>query len=368
MSSQLIGYLTDIVVQDKIIYMDEHPHMMKVTTTIKRKSDHIQINLQNDVASGYTSGFERYHFIHNALPEIDLKDVDTSTRFLSKKLQIPLIISSMTGGTEESHRINLSLARAAAQYGLAMGVGSMRAAIDNPAAMQSFRVRDVAPDILLFANLGAVQLNYGYALEQCTRAVESINADGLILHLNPLHEALQPEGETNFSNLLSKIETICNSLKKPVIVKEVGWGISEDVAKMLLNAGVSVIDVAGAGGTSWSQVEMYRSESESMERIARGFRSWGIPTSESIQVVRKISPDIPVIASGGLISGIDLAKSLVLGADIGGIAGPFLRAAAKSEQELDELIEEIRKQLMITMFAVGASSIEALKTKTLIHN
>jgi isopentenyl-diphosphate delta-isomerase len=334
---------------------------MKDTRVTKRKTDHIQINLRKDVSSDLTSGLEHYHFLHNALPEINLKEIDTSTKFLSKTLKFPLLISSMTGGTEEGQKINHALELAAAHFGIAMGVGSQRAAIDNPGSMDTFRVRDIAPDILLFANLGAVQLNYGFTIDQCRKVVDSISADGLILHLNPLQEALQPEGETNFSGLFTKIELICKHLGKPVIVKEVGWGISEAVATQLMNAGVSAIDVAGAGGTSWSQVEMHRSDSKSFQRIAADFKSWGIPTSESIRLVRSGHPNLPIIASGGIRTGLDIAKCIALGANMCGIAGPLLRAASISDEELHTLIDEIKTELAITMFGVGAPNILTLQ-------
>ncbi len=339
---------------------------MKDTRVIKRKSDHIQINLRKDVSSDLTSGLEHYHFIHNALPEINLQEIDLSTKFLSKTLNIPLLISSMTGGTEEGQKINRTLANAAAHFGIAMGVGSQRAAIDNPEAMDTFRVRDIAPDILLFANLGAVQLNYGFSIDQCRRVVDSVRADALILHLNPLQEALQPEGETNFAGLLSKIELICKHLGKPVIVKEVGWGISESVAIQLINAGVSAIDVAGAGGTSWSQVEMHRSDSKSLQHIAADFKSWGIPTSEAVRLVHSSHPKLPIIASGGIRTGLDVAKCIALGANLGGIAGPLLRAASVSDEELHSMIGEIKTELAITMFGVGAPNISALQKVPII--
>jgi isopentenyl-diphosphate delta-isomerase len=339
---------------------------MKDTRISNRKTDHIQINLRKDVSSDLTSGLEHYHFLHNALPEINLQEIDLSTKFLSKTLNFPLLISSMTGGTSEGQKINHALALAAAHFGIAMGVGSQRAAIDNPEAMSTFRVRDIAPDILLFANLGAVQLNYGYSIDECRKVVDSVGADGLILHLNPLQEALQPEGETNFSGLLSKIELICKNLGKPVIVKEVGWGISENVATMLVNAGVSAIDVAGAGGTSWSQVEMHRSDSKSFQRIAADFKSWGIPTSESIRLARSGHQNLPIIASGGIRTGLDIAKCIALGANLGGIAGPLLRAASISDEELHTLIYEIKTQLAITMFSVGAPNVSSLQKVPII--
>lgn len=339
---------------------------MKDSKTINRKSDHIRINLRKDVNSDITTGLEDYYFIHDALPEIDLKDIDLSTKFFTKSLRLPLLISSMTGGTPEGEKINLLLATAAEKYGCAMGLGSLRAAIDHPESAGTYKVRKSAPNILLLANLGAVQLNYGYGLDQCRKAVDIIEADGLILHLNPLQEALQPEGETNFFGLLAKIETICSKLGRPVIVKEVGWGISENTAKQLFNAGVSAIDVAGAGGTSWSQVELHRLKTQSRQRIAADFRSWGIPTAESIRMVVNAAPDLPVIASGGIKTGMDIAKCIALGASLGGIAGPLLRAAAISGDELDLLLDEIKTELTITMFATGKSKIEELKKAKLI--
>ena len=275
----------------------------------KRKTEHIEISLRKDVEfKSVSAGFENYDFIHEALPEIDLDEVDCSITFFGKPLAAPLLISSMVGGVEEASRINRNLAEAAQFLGLAMGVGSQRCAIENPAAAATFRVRDSAPDIMLCANLGAVQLNYGFGIDECRRAVEMIEADALILHLNPLQEALQPEGDTRFSGLLGKIESVCRKLTVPVIVKEVCFGISESVARKLADAGARCIDVAGAGGTCWSEIEKYRSESDLRYRIAESFSSWGIPTAESIQMARRGAPELPVIASGGVRGGIDGAQ------------------------------------------------------------
>ncbi|HZY44271.1 MAG TPA: type 2 isopentenyl-diphosphate Delta-isomerase, partial [Anaerolineae bacterium] len=224
-----------------------------------RKADHIRINLDEDVGfDRLTVGFERYRFIHQALPELDLKLIDLSTRLFGKILKAPVLISSMTGGTDQAQQINLNLAQAAQQYGVAMGIGSQRASLVRPETAHTFKVRSVAPDILLFANLGAVQFNYGYGVDECKRVIDMIEADALVLHLNPLQEAVQPEGDVNFAGLVKKIEAICKSIGVPVIGKEVGWGISEQAAKMLADAGVAAIDVAGSGGTSWSQVELFR--------------------------------------------------------------------------------------------------------------
>jgi isopentenyl-diphosphate delta-isomerase len=267
----------------------------------------------------------------------------------------------MTGGIKQAQRINRNLALAAQALGIAMGVGSQRAAIDNPKVVNTFQVRDVAPDILLFANLGAVQLNYGYGPEECKRAVEIIEADALILHLNPLQEALQPEGQTNFSGLLRKIEHVCKKLSVPVVVKEVGWGISETVARKLSRVGVAGIDVAGAGGTSWGKVERHRANSENSNKIADSFASWGIPTAESIQMARCGAPGLTIIASGGLRTGVDVAKAIALGADTAGIAAPLLKAANISQEAVVEYVTEIVESLRIAMFCIGASNISELK-------
>ena len=225
----------------------------------QRKADHIRINLEENVQFPHlTTGLEDYRFVHQALPELDLPEVSTGVTVFGKRLNAPILVSSMTGGTEQAGLINRNLAEAAQQQRLAMGVGSQRAGIERGEAGQSFRVREVAPDLLLFANLGAVQFNYGYTVDQCRRAVDMIEADALILHLNPLQEAVQPEGDVNWRGLLGKIEQVCARLGRPVIVKEVGWGISSQVARRLIEVGVGAIDVAGAGGTSWSQVEMHR--------------------------------------------------------------------------------------------------------------
>jgi len=225
-----------------------------------RKQQHLDICLYKDVRSALTTGLERYRLVHQALPEMALADVDTRTEFLGHPLNAPILISSMTGGAERAYDINRRLAAAAQELGLAMGVGSQRVGIEDPSQMESFAVRDIAPDILLFANLGAVQLNYGYGVKECRATVESIGADALILHINPLQEAVQPGGDTDYGDLAAKIAAICHELPYPVIVKEVGWGLSRAAARQLRRAGVAALDVAGAGGTSWSEVERYRAE------------------------------------------------------------------------------------------------------------
>jgi isopentenyl-diphosphate delta-isomerase len=339
---------------------------MPGSSTSDRKNDHININLKNDVRSGITTGLENYRFDHQALPEIELDQVSIETSFLGHSLDSPIIISSMTGGSEQAERINRVLAHLAQKAGLAIGVGSQRAAIENPQLSNTFNLRRFAPDLVLFANLGAVQLNYGYGLEECKQAVDMIDADGLILHLNSLQEAVQPEGDTNFAGLIDKIAFICEKLDRPVILKEVGWGISSKTARDLVDAGVAAIDVAGAGGTSWTQVELYRAKNQKQANLASAFINWGIPTSQSIVNVRKVNRDIPVIGSGGVRTGIEVAKCLALGANLTGVAGPFLKAAATSLEEAELLLEGIHKELMVCMFAVGVSTISELKKINLI--
>ena len=342
--------------------------MPKVTPTGSRKADHIRINLEEEVRSGLTTGLQRYHFVHQALPELDLADVDLSLTVFEKMLRAPLLISSMTGGTGQARQINQALATAAQETGIAMGLGSQRAAIEQPDLAATFRVRQVAPDILLFANLGAVQLNYGYGVEQCQMAVDMIEADALILHLNALQEAVQPEGDTDFSGLLQKIETVCRSLSVPVIAKEVGWGISKRAARQLAEAGVAAIDVAGAGGTSWTQVEMHRAKNESEARLAAAFIDWGIPTTQSILNVKESAPDVAIFASGGLRDGLDIAKCIALGATLGGMASPFLKAAVRSIEDTIQAINEIRRQMQVCMFATGAGDLENLRKAELNIN
>jgi isopentenyl-diphosphate delta-isomerase len=328
----------------------------------RRKADHIRINLEEDVQfKALTSGLEAYFFMHQALPELDLSEISTTTRLFDKTLKTPLLISSMTGGTARAREINRILAEAAQEAGIAMGLGSMRAAIEDPGLADTYRVRDVAPDILLFANLGAVQLNYTYGLDECRRAVDMVEADALILHLNAMQEAVQPEGDGNFAGLLGKIEAVCRDLPVPVIAKEVGWGFSRQAARQLADAGVAALDVAGAGGTSWSQVEMYRAPTARHARVAGAFIDWGIPTAVSIGYCREAAPGLPIIASGGIRNGIDVAKCIALGAAIVGLAGEFLRAADTAGVEgVIDLAGALTDELRVTMFGSGAGTLMAL--------
>lgn len=333
-----------------------------------RKREHIDTVLNEDVTSkGVTTGFERYFFDHVALPEIDLDHVDTACTIFGKRLSAPFLISSMTGGTAVARDINLRLAEAAQALGVAMGVGSQRAAIEDADFADTFNVRPVAPDILLFANLGAVQLNYGYGADQARRALDMIGADALFLHLNPLQEAVQDGGDRNWSGLYAKIGELVAAIDVPVIVKEVGNGISGAVARRLVDLGVTAVDVAGAGGTSWSEVEAHRQKDPAARRVAHTFAGWGIPTATALRDVRTALPDLPVFASGGIRSGIDAAKAVRLGASLVGIAAPALgnamETAAAVKGDMSEMIEELR----IAMFCTGSKDLSELKSAVLRH-
>jgi isopentenyl-diphosphate delta-isomerase len=340
--------------------------MSKVTPIETRKNDHIRINLENDVNSGLTTGLENYRFTHCSLPELNLDEIELGSNFFHKHLRAPLLISSMTGGTQQAAEINRTLAEAAQITGIALGVGSQRAAIEHPELAETFQLRSVAPDVLLLANLGAIQLNYGFGIDECQRAVDMIEADALILHMNAMQEAVQMGGNTNFTGLVNKIEKVCRLLSVPVIAKEVGWGFSVEDVHRLVNAGVAAIDVAGAGGTSWSQVEMHRAQSESQARLAATFIDWGIPTAEAILNVKQTAPELTIIASGGLRNGLDIAKCLALGASLGGMAGPFLKASVQSLDAVVSLIMLLQREIQVCMFGCGAKDISSLRLSKLM--
>jgi isopentenyl-diphosphate Delta-isomerase len=332
-----------------------------------RKVDHVRIVLHEDVAAkGISTGFAAVRLPHRALPEIDLDEVSLATTFLGKPIAAPLMISSMTGGAGMTGSINLALAEAAEQLQLPMGVGSQRAAVVDRRLAETYQVRRVAPTIPLLANIGAVQLNYGFGVDECRRAVEMIAADALILHLNPLQEAVQPEGNVNFKALLPRIADLCRRLEVPVVVKEVGNGIGAADARRLVEAGVAVIDVAGAGGTSWSEVERFRQPSDRGRQTAAAFADWGMSTVDCIREVRAALPQVTLIASGGVRSGVDVARAIALGADLAATARPAL-VPAVSERGAEAVVEELRgylRELQIAMFCSGAGDIAALRAVT----
>ncbi|GAC1300921.1 MAG: type 2 isopentenyl-diphosphate Delta-isomerase [Vulcanimicrobiaceae bacterium] len=318
-----------------------------------RKSRHLDICLEDDVASLLDTGFSRIRLQHEALPECALADIETSVRFLGHRLAAPLIISSMTGGTERARTINANLAIAAERAGIAFALGSQRAALEDGRLLATYRVRDVAPGVILFANLGAVQFNYGVTVDDARRVVDSVAADGLYLHLNPLQEALQPSGDTDFRALLPRITELCRTLRVPVIVKSVGSGISTRTAARLLEAGVAAIDVAGAGGTSWARVEGRRADDPRGEALAETFADWGYPTAEATEDLRAAFPGATLVASGGVRTGVDIAKALAVGATIAGAGLPFLEPATRSAEAVGGLVDALIAGLRIALFASG---------------
>lgn len=309
-----------------------------------------------------STGLERFRFQHQALPELNLREVDPGVDFLGWHLRVPLLISSMTGGTAEARTINENLARAAQAGGAAMAVGSQRIAIHDPSCWDSFRVvREAAPEIALFGNIGAVQLNYGLGPADVRELVQGLGADGIFLHLNPLQEAIQEEGDTDFRGLLDKIGQVTRSVSFPVLVKEVGAGIDVALAVSLARQGVAAIDVSGAGGTSWARIEGLRAGDPRRQRLGTIFRDWGIPTAESLIACRARLPDYPLIASGGIRNGLEVAKALALGANLVGIAGPLLKAARESADAVVQLLESLSLELRVAMFASGAGDVQTLR-------
>jgi isopentenyl-diphosphate delta-isomerase len=326
-----------------------------------RKAEHIRLALDERMQLG-RSFFDDYRFEHAALPEIDFDEIDTSVEFLGRRLAAPLLISCMTGGTEAAGRINRHLAAAAERTGVAVGVGSQRKALEDPVKADTFRVREVAPSVPLLANLGAVQLNYGMGVRECRRAVDMIGADALALHLNPLQEAIQPEGQCNFSGLLPKIGEVVRQLGVPVVVKEVGAGIAEATARALAGQGVRIVDTAGVGGTSWARIEAQRAGDLEIGEI---FAGWGLSTPESIQQVRRVE-GLTVIASGGIRNGLDAAKAIALGADLVGMAYRFLAPATESPERVADKVLRTVREIKICMFCLGVKSLAELQRTKLL--
>lgn len=328
----------------------------KDTLPRDRKAEHIRLALDDRMQMA-SHPFEAWTFDHEALPDLDFDAIDVGTTFLGKPVRAPILISCMTGGTELARRINRNLAAAAEARGVALGVGSQRKAIEDPAQATTFQVRDVAPTIPLLANLGAIQLNDGYGAPECRRAVDMIGADALVLHMNPLQEAIQPEGQRNFAGLLPKMAAVAREVGVPVIAKEVGSGISEATGRKLASAGIRILDTAGVGGTSWARIEGSRAGEADLGEI---FAGWGIPTPESIRQLRRID-GVTVVGSGGLRNGVDVAKALALGADLAGVAQPFLEAALESPERVASRLDRIVLELKIAMFCLGARTVSDLR-------
>lgn len=328
------------------------------------KLKHVQACLKDDSQYEKSAGFEAIELENQTAAGLSLADISTECEFLGHKLKAPLMIAPMTGGMELGAMLNERWARAAHHFGLAMGVGSQRIALMDERLKTTFMVRSHAPHALLFANLGAAQLLQGMSADHALRAVEMIDANALFIHLNPLQEASKRGGDVSFFGLLRALRTLVEHLrvhKIPVLVREVGFGFSEASARRLIDIGISGIDCAGAGGTSWTKVEALCSEDQSFQRLGMIFGEWGIPTVQSIRNVRAVDQSIPLIASGGLRSGLDIAKALKLGADLGAMAQPLLKHALIGEEALFSFIEQLLLELRVALFAAGASSIAELK-------
>ena len=338
--------------------------------TRKRKADHIRISLDQGVqAREATTGFEDIYFIHRALPEINKQEIDLSTTVLGHKFSAPLIVGAITGGTLEATKINATIAEAVEELGLGMGVGSQRAAIEDKKLEKTFTItRKKAPSAFLIANIGGVQLVNGYSIKEVKKAIKMIDADAIAIHLNPLQEATQPEGQTNFKGILEKIDELTKELDKPIIAKETGAGIAAEEAKKLEAAGAKAIDVSGVGGTSFAAVEYYRAKGQknSFQRMLGDvFWDWGIPTAISVAEVSQ-TVNIPVIASGGIRNGVDVAKALALGASLTSISQPALQTAVKGVKETENMLSILMEELRNVMFLVGAESVQHLRKTPII--
>lgn len=350
--------------------------------TIERKQRHVELCLEGDVDFNKRSGFEQYEFRHNATPEVNFHEIDLSTTFLSKKINYPLMVSSMTGGYNGATQINAVLAEACEALKIPLGIGSMRQALESEAHRESFSVvRRLAPTIPIFANIGAAEVAAGLTKAQTKLLLDLVRADGLIVHLNAAQELFQPEGNTNFKGFLGQLKKLCRSISVPVIAKEVGNGISEKVAKRLIDGGVQAIDVAGAGGTNWQKVEelrfaeQFNCDTRFTEGGLRELLNWGIPTAVCLEELKRLRRSkayrsMQVIASGGITNGVEIAKAIALGADLAALAKPFLKAAFEPEgaDAVKQFALRLMNDLRATMFLVGAKNLKSLKQTSLEKN
>ena len=338
--------------------------------TEKRKLEHILINLEKNVNTTRSSGFDDLYLKHNAVPNIDMDKISTKTKFLNKTLNFPLLISAMTGGTRTAEKINGILAQAAEETGIAMAVGSQRAAIENPNLEYTYSiVRKKAPNAIIIGNIGAPQIAIKYGYSEIKRAIDMIDADAIAIHFNALQEAVQPEGDVKFSKVLERLDAIINKLEIPIIAKETGAGMSREDALLLASHNIKYIDIGGLGGTSFSAVEVYRAEKNGdneKKHLGKLFWDWGIPTAISLIEVSSVD-DVHIIASGGIRNGIDMCKALVLGAELVGIARPFLKPAYDGDLDAVKYkIKLLEKELRTCMFLIGAHNIDSLKEKDII--
>lgn len=327
--------------------------------TNRRKIEHLQALLQNKHVERNGHHFDEVQLMHRALPEIDLDEVDPSVNVMGKQLDFPLLISSMTGGSDaQVLKVNQRLARAAEATKVAMAVGSQRVMFTHPSARDSFRLREWAPNTLLLANLGAVQLNNGFGLEQAQMAIEVLQADGLCLHLNPLQEAVQPEGNTNFAGLASAIGNLNRQINVPLTLKEVGTGLAPDDIELGLAHGIRWFDVAGRGGTSWARIEQQRRDDR--DQLGITLQDWGITTPQALRLARPYMKQANFIASGGLRNGLDMVKSVIMGGSLCGIAAPLLVPAMQSTAAVIRVIEALKKEFVTVMFLLSARRLDQL--------
>lgn len=335
---------------------------------IDRKDSHLALCLEEQVEqpSDDANGFACLRFDHDALPEIDRADVSTATELLGKRLAAPIVVGAMTGGTQRAGELNVRLARAAARAGVGFAVGSQRKILQDPSTITSYAVREAAPELpLLFGNLGAVQLNYGVGARELRRLVREVGCDAFFFHLNPLQEAIQPEGDTRFSGLLGRLSEVIPEMGVPVLLKEVGAGISETSARKIAELPVAGVETAGVGGTSWSLVESLRATDRVRRSTGQLFARWGIPTAESVAICRRALPGRVVIAAGGIRNGIEVAKALALGADAASLALPVLRAAERSEDDAVEVLARVIDELRTAMFLTGCRTVHELARRPL---
>lgn len=329
-----------------------------------RKLRHVRAIRGDPASDRQKFYFDEVRLKHRALPELDLAKIDPSVSFMGKRLSFPLLISSMTGGDHpELRKINRNLAIAAEKTGVAMGVGSQRVMFSHASARRSFDLRPLAPSTLLFANLGAVQLNCGFGIRECRESVKTVGADALYLHLNPLQEAVQTGGNTNFAGLASKIASVVEQLPVPVVIKEVGAGMAMADVRLLMKAGIRYVDVAGAGGTSWSRIEHHAQTGKQRHDLGLLFQDWGIPTPAALRALKPLRPKLTLIASGGIRSGVDMARAMVLGASLCGMAAPFLEPARKSADAVIDVIAMLKREFTTALFLLGVP-----RAKDLIGN
>lgn len=330
----------------------------------KRKLRHIRVSLEEEVETDISTGFKDVHLIHRALPEIDLDDVSLETNLLGKKIAAPLVMSAITGGTDEAKKINAVLAEVAEEKGIGISVGSQRIAVAQPETAHTFSVvREKAPTTFVMGNVGAPQLSLGWGVKEAQQCVDMIEADALALHMNPLQEAVQVDGDTNYRGVLAKVTELAKEIEVPLIMKETGAGIAWEDAVKMQEAGASGLEISGVGGTSWSAVEYHIAKEvgkKEMEYLGQALWNWGVPTAISI-VETSSKTTMEIIASGGLRTGAEVVKSIALGAHAGGMAKPFLEKAVESKDALAEYVDHVVREIKVVMFLVGAKNVEELQ-------